>query len=160
MKITKEQEEEFQRSTNCYICACTYNGKSEAICDHCYVTGEYRGAANKICNLQLVLSTKVPVVLHNLRGYDSHFIMQEIGNVQNTLARSSWDINFIPTNSEKYMSSSWGKNLVCIDSFQFMTSSLEKLASNLPTNKYIHLKNEFHGTKNTNLLKKKGFLLL
>ena len=147
MKITKEQQNEFQRSTICYIC----NGKlskKDKVRDHCHVTGEYRGAAHKNCNLQLKISTKVPVVFHNLRGYDSHFIMQEIGEF-------NLDISVIPTNSEKYLSFTWGKNLVFIDSFQFMASSLEKLSSNLPQNKYTHLENEF-GNVNTHLLKQKG----
>ena len=147
MKITNEQQNEFQRSTICYIC----NGKlskKDKVRDHCHVTGEYRGAAHKNCNLQLKISTKVPVVFHNLRGYDSHFIMQEIGEF-------NLDINVIPTNSEKYLSFTWGKNLVFIDSFQFMASSLEKLSSNLPQNKYTHLENEL-GNTNTHLLKQKG----
>ena len=63
--------------------------------------------------------------------------------------------NVIRTNSEKYMSFMWGKNLVFIDSFQFMASSLEKLASNLPSSKYIYLEKEFNNM-NTHLLKQKG----
>ena len=27
------------------------------------------------------LTDKIPVIFHNLRGYDSHFIMQEIGEI-------------------------------------------------------------------------------
>ena len=147
MKITKEQQNEFQRTTICHIC----NGKltkKDKVRDHCHVTGEYGGAAHKNCNLQFKISTKVPVVFHNLRGYDSHFIMQEIGEF-------NLDISVIPSNSEKYMSFTWGKNLVFIDSFQFMPSSLEKLSSNLAQNKYTHLENEL-GTKNSHLLKQKG----
>ena len=147
MKITKEQQNEFHRTTICYIC----NGKltkKDKVRDHCHVTGEYRGAAHKNCNLQFKISTKVPVVFHNLRGYDSHFIMQEIGEF-------NLDISVIPTNSEKYLSFTWGKNLVFIDSFQFMPSSLQKLSSNLAQNKYTHLENEL-GNANSHLLKQKG----
>ena len=74
--------------------------------------------------------------------------MQEIGKFY-------FDISVIPTNSEKYLSFIWGKNLVFIDSFQLMASSLEKLASNLPQNKYTNLENEFDNI-NTHLLKQKG----
>ena len=149
--MTKEQEEEFQGSTNCHICGgilMNQKGK-DAVRDHCHITGEYRGPAHEICNLHLVISTKVPLIFPNLRGYDSHFIMQEIG-------KFNLDMNVIPTNSEKYMSFMWDKNLVFIDSFQFMASSLEKLASNLPSSKYIHLQEEFNDNSSIQLLKQKG----
>ena len=148
MKITQEQEREFKRSTKCYICEKKFTKKSIKVRDHCHITGKYRGPAHKNCNLQLVISNKVPVVFHNLRGYDSHFIMQEIG-------KFNLNIEVIPTNSEKYLSFTWGQNLVFIDSFQFMASSLDKLASNLPVNKFINLEKEFNEDK-VSLLKRKG----
>ena len=52
--------------------------------DHCHINGKYRGSAHQDCNLKLRISAKnfkLPVICHNLRGYDSHFIMQEIGAV-------------------------------------------------------------------------------
>ena len=146
MKITQEQEMEFKRSTSCYICEKKFTKKSIKVRDHCHITGKYRGPAHKNCNLQLVISNKVPVVFHNLRGYDSHFIMQEIG-------KFNLNIEVIPTNSEKYLSFTWGQNLVFIDSFQFMASSLDKLASNLPVDKFINLEKEFN---EVSLLKRKG----
>ena len=148
MKITQEQDREFKRSTKCYICEKKFTKKSIKVRDHCHLTGKYRGPAHKNCNLQLVISKKVPVVFHNLRGYDSHFIMQEIG-------KFNLNIEVIPTNSEKYLSFTWGQNLVFIDSFQFMASSLDKLASNLPVDKFINLEKEFNEVK-VSLLKRKG----
>ena len=72
---------------------------------------------------------KVPVIFHNLRGYDSHFIMQEIGSIGKS---NNLSINYIPNDMEKYMAFMLGKHLVFLDSFQFMASSLERLAANLP----------------------------
>ena len=40
--------------------------------DRCLITGKYRGAAHWGCNISLKLTKKIPVILHNLRGYDSH----------------------------------------------------------------------------------------
>ena len=43
--------------------------------DHCYITGAYRGAAHSACNLNYRINTnswKLPVVMHNLKGYDGH----------------------------------------------------------------------------------------
>ena len=48
------------------------------------ITGKDRGSAHQDCNLKLRVDPKtykLPVVFHNLRGYDSHFIMQEIGKI-------------------------------------------------------------------------------
>ena len=49
--------------------------------DHCHITGKYRGNAHEVCNLNFNLTGKKPVIFHNLKGYDSHFIMQQIGDV-------------------------------------------------------------------------------
>ena len=45
---------------------------------HCHITGKFRGAAHWSCNISLQLAKKVPVILHNLRGYDSHLIFYEL----------------------------------------------------------------------------------
>ena len=37
------------------------------------ITGKYRGAAHFSCDANLKLSKKIPVIFHNLRGYDSQF---------------------------------------------------------------------------------------
>jgi len=46
----------------------------EKVRDHCHITGEFRGAAHKKCNLLCSLKQiQVPVVFHNLKGYDSQY---------------------------------------------------------------------------------------
>ncbi|CAB3987823.1 Gastrula zinc finger [Paramuricea clavata] len=80
MVITPEQEFEFQAARNCSICGNDLG--EDRVRDHDHVTGLYRGAAHNICNLKYRISWKVPVVFHNLRGYDSHLIMQEIDSIQ------------------------------------------------------------------------------
>ena len=92
--------------------------------DHCHLTGRYRGAAHSDCNLNYKFSNRIPVVLHNLRGYDSHLIMQGLGKLKGV------PIKCIPNNTEKYISFAVG-DLVFIDSLQFRNASLEKLVSNL-----------------------------
>ncbi len=47
--------------------------------------GRYPGAAQNACNLQLRLSTTVSVVFHNLRGYESHPLMQAISKLQGNI---------------------------------------------------------------------------
>ena len=92
--------------------------------DHCYVTGKFRGAAHWSCNINLQLTKKVPVIFHNLRGYESHLIFDEPKNFD-------VKIGVILNGLEKYMAFLLNKNLVIIDSVQFMNSSLKRLVKNL-----------------------------
>ena len=140
LKMTKENEEKFQKAEECHICNKKYTDKDIRVRDHCHITGKYRGSAHQECNLQLRLNPdkiKIPVIFHNLRGYDSHFIMQEIGQIVKDYSyikdgkKCQMNINAIPNNIEKYMAFMLGNHLTFIDSFQFMGSSLEKLVSNL-----------------------------
>lgn len=66
----------------------------------------------------------IPIIFHNLRGYDSYFIMQNIGQIAKKHAYKT--TNVIPNNMEKYMSFTLRKQLRFMDSFQFTSSSLDK----------------------------------
>ena len=181
--MTEENERDFKNSITCYICGRRYkmdekyveelNGektKNSPVRDHCHITGKYRGSAHNFCNLKLRLepeSIKIPVIFHNLKGYDSHFIMQKIGKMiedkvvydiypekGDTEQKCTPSIKIIASNFEKYMSFSIGKHLRFIDSFQFMSQSLDKLSSNLPKDKFIYTESETDG--DLELMKKKG----
>ena len=97
------------------------------------------------------MTKKVPVIFHNLRGYDSHLIFNE-------LDKFDVKIKVIPNGLEKYMAFFLNKNLVFIDSMQFMNSSLEKLDKNLSDDDFKYLTEEF-GSKNLELLKQKDAYL-
>ena len=95
---------------------------------------------------------KIPVIFDNLRGYDSHFIMQQIAEIAKKHAytnkqgeRQDLNINAIPNNMEKYMAFMLGNHLTFIVSFQFMSSSLDKLVSNLPKDDLIYTSEVFKG---------------
>ena len=95
--------------------------------DHDNVTGKYRGSAHWNCNINLKLTKRVPVIFHNLKGYDSHLIMQKIG-------KFDIKVSVIPNGLEKYMAFTINKYLVFIDSTQFMNSSLDALVKSLSNN--------------------------
>ena len=163
--MTKEDEEKFLKANECYICNKKYTDKDIKVRDHCHITGKYRGSAHQECNLQLRLNpeeVKIPVIFHNLRGYDSHFIMQEIGAIfknhtykNNKGEEKQMNINAIPNNMEKYMAFMLGNHLTFIDSFQFMSSSLEKLVSNLSKESLKYTSKSFKGEK-LDLMVRKG----
>ena len=122
MQLTPSEEPEFQQATHCHICREELG--TDWVRDHCHLTGKFRGTAHNACNLNFQFTGRIPVILHNLRGYDSHLIMQGTGKLKNKT------INCIPNNMEKYISFSIG-HLDFLDSLQFMNASLEKLTSNL-----------------------------
>ena len=162
LEMTYEDEKSFLRAKECHICKIPYDTSDVRERDHCHITGKYRGSAHRDCNLNFFLTDKIPVVFHNLKGYDSHFIMQEIGNiVKKNLyldeegKKREMSINVIPCNMEKYMSFMLGQHLVFIDSFQFMSSSLSNLVNNLPAEAFKHTGQVFQGEK-LSLMTKKG----
>ena len=157
LKMTKDDENKFKKAEECHICNKKYTDEDTKVRDHCHITGKYRGSAHQECNLKLRVNPerlKIPVIFHNLRGYDSHFIMQEIGEIvkNNTYTKKNGEkcqmnINAIPNNMEKYMAFMLGNHLTFIDSFQFMSSSLEKLVCNLPKETLKYTSQRFKGDK-------------
>ena len=165
LKMTKEDEKDFQKAIKCHICDQQYTDKDIRVRDHCHITGKFRGSAHQDCNLKLRIkpdNIKIPVIFHNLRGYDSHFIMQQIGKIAKKHAYKNkrgeechMNINCIPNNMEKYLAFMLGNHLVFLDSLQFMNSSLDNLIKNLPDEAFKYTKQEFE-KEQFNLMKQKG----
>ena len=144
--MTDKNTEDHKNATHCWICKKIIT--KDKVRDHCHFTGEYRGAAHKSCNLKLKIKpgkTKIPVVIHNLRGYDSHLIMQRIH-------KAKGHITCISNNAEKYISFSVAQ-LKFLDSFQFMASSLERLVDATDKADFKITKSEF-GSKAPLILRK------
>ncbi|XP_076384118.1 uncharacterized protein LOC143261975 [Megalopta genalis] len=100
----------------------------------------YRGPAHIRCNLSYQSSYVIPVVFHNLSGFDAHFFIKELANA------FEGKIDVLPLTKEKYISfakhtkrnndvikKSWKTCIKFrfIDSFKFLNSSLDKLSSYL-----------------------------
>ena len=163
--ITEVDEQNFKAMDGCHICGEKYTDKDVRVRDHCHITGKFRGSAHQECNLKLRIkpeNLKIPVIFPNLRGYDSHFIMQQIGEIANKHGytnkkgeKQELNINAITNNMEKYMAFMLGNHLTFIDNFQFMSSSLDKLVSNIPKGDLIYTSKAFKG-KRLNLMSQKG----
>ena len=132
LAMSAEYEERFQLSDKCWICDKLFDAENNKVKDHCNITGKYRGSAHWSCNVNLKLNRKVSVIFNNLRGYDSHLIMQEIN-------KFDIELNVIPNGLEKYTAFTINNNSVFIDSMQFMNSSLNKLVKNLSGNDFKYL---------------------
>ena len=165
LRMTNKDEKKFKKADKCHICNKKYTNEDIKVRDHCHITGKYRGSAHQECNLKLKLNPeeiKIPVIFHDLRGYDSHLIMQEIGAIVKKNAyknkkgeEKQMNINAIPNNMEKYMAFMLGNHLTFIDSFQFLNSSLEKLVSNIPKQSLKYTSKTFKGKK-FDLMARKG----
>ena len=131
MQMTVDDQQDFRAAHTCHICDKPLG--VDRVRDHDHLTGSYRGAAHNQCNLkyryqkvnqQLADSYVIPVVFHNLRGYDGHLLMTSIGKYKDRR------LNVIANNSERYISFSVGR-LRFIDSFMFLSTSLCNLVDNL-----------------------------
>ena len=134
--MTEEEEHLFQQSKNCWIFKKIIDNEDEKVRDHCLITGKFRGSAHWDCNINFQLTKKIPVIFHNLKGYDSHLIFSE-------LHKFNLKVDVIPNGLKKYMAFFLGRDLVFIDSMQFMNCSLDKLVKNLSDEDFRYLVKEF-----------------
>ena len=115
-------------ATQCWMCKKEIVGQRNR--DHCHLTGKFRGMACSKCNLNENKTDKrrinIPVVFHNLKGYDGHIIIQALQK----LKEPSKNISIIANNFEKYMSFNI-RQLKFIDSLNFLNSSLSSLVENM-----------------------------
>lgn len=139
MIFTSNDEIHFKQAIKCHICEhLLWNDK---VRDHCHITGHYRGAAHRHCNLQYRIPTFIPIFFHNLSGYDCHLFIKELGEIPG-------QIKIIPKTKEKYMSFSKylrvAENtfiqLRFLDSFNFLATSLDKLIKTMNVKDFVTLR--------------------
>ncbi|XP_026825441.1 uncharacterized protein LOC113561963 [Ooceraea biroi] len=164
VELTRDEREKFNSSTHCHICEKPFASDDTRVYDHCHLTGRYRGPAHSNCNLNYKDSYIIPIVFHNLSGYDAHFIIKEIA----TAFEGAIDV--LPINKEKYISftkhvnesddKKWHNHvqLRFINSLKFLNSSLDKLSSFLSKDKLRIIRSEFAhlSTDDFDLLTRKG----
>lgn len=168
--LSQEEKNAFNEATFCHICEGKFkqNFSDVRVRDHCHLSGNYRGAAHQYCNLNYQISRTIPLVMHNLSGYDSHLLIRKLG-CNKTIPG---EIKIIPHNTENYISFIKTMNLSgekfmndikikFIDSMRFMLASLDSLASSLPHEKKHILKSEciksgYHSDEMFYLLVRKG----
>ena len=143
--LTKKQWKKYKKATKCHICYKPFTLRNPKVRDHCHYNGLYRAPPppppHSLCNLRYKIPSYIPVVFHNLSGYDAHLFIRELGG-------HASDMEVIAKNKEDYISFSIkvpvdsyiDKNgeekdklieLRFIDSFKFMSSSLDSLTKNL-----------------------------
>ena len=69
MRLTEDQWVQYNKATHCHIGSKgDFNGTNHKV----------RHRRISVCNLNYKFKSDIPVIFHNLRGYDSHLIMQGI----------------------------------------------------------------------------------
>ncbi|XP_062569833.1 uncharacterized protein LOC134231854, partial [Saccostrea cucullata] len=152
MEISEAIEKQYNEATKCHICGLAFDNKSTKVRNHDHVTGKVYGIAHRDCNSQFKQVEFIPVILHNLRGFDGHLIMQKLGLFKNK------KLSVIANSNERYVTFSLGR-LRFIDSFQFLSSSLDTLVQNLKSSGDTHFKyfnRHFQTEKEKTLLLRKG----
>ena len=96
--LTHEQWRKFNRATTCHICFKEFKKGEIKVRDHCHYTGKYQGPAHRICALSYKIPNYIPIVFHNLNGYDAHLLIRELGKKFDT-----GKIGVIAENKEKYI---------------------------------------------------------
>ena len=163
LRLTQDEQKSFDKAEFCHIC--NKELLEDKVRDHCHFTGQYRGAAHNSCNLKCRKPLILPVIFHNLQGYDAHLFIKQLASLPG-------ELNCIPSTEEKYISFSkkikvdeyrskkTGQMIPLyfeirfIDSFKFLQTSLANLVSNLQPDDFHNTKREFK--KNVDLLTRKG----
>ena len=89
---SKTKWKEYYKQANCYVCDKPINNPK--VKDHCHITGKFRGPAHNSCNINYKVPKFIPIIFHNLEGYDSHLFIKELG-------KSEGEIKCIAKNEEK-----------------------------------------------------------
>ena len=169
LRMTQNDVNKYEESNVCHICEETIDVDDVKVKDHNHLTGKFVGAAHQSCNVNFKEPSFIPIVFHNLSGYDAHLFIKQLGV-------SEGEINCIADNEEKYIS--FTKKIQVnsfvnekgvekkvylnnrfIDSLKFMQCGLDSLVKNLTndgTNDslLLHTKNRFQ--EKTYLTLRKG----
>ena len=77
MYLSTQDKTDLHNATHCSICKDVLKVGEIRCRDHEHRTGDFRGATHQTCNINYFCNRFVPVVFHNLKGYDSHFIIKQ-----------------------------------------------------------------------------------
>ena len=151
--LSKQQENEFQETTECYICGTKNLKRKNKVREHNHLSGKYRGAACQSCNTKEGKATKlIPVFFHNGSNYDFHFLIEELMKYEDKYNK----VTVLAKNSEEYISIDYGsyyKKLRFLDSYRFMLEGSHTIAESM--NEFPILEQKFNG--DVSLLKQKGY---
>ena len=129
MVTTAEDRRHFMAAKKCYVCDKPFLMHDMKHRDHDHYTGAYRGSVHAACNMSLDRGKFIPLICHNLSGYDSHFILQCM-KTRSQVKHTS----FLAKNTQKFLSFTVNR-FRFIDSLAFLSASLSSLGEQLRSSK-------------------------
>ena len=134
--MTQKDEEDYQNKNICRFCE--KDIESGKVRDHCHLTGNYRGPAHNVCNINVTQkqSNFIPFIFHNFSNYDCHMFFKKLVDKK----KDKVDFEIIPKTNEEYISVTYGC-IRFIDSYRFLSSGLDSLVKTLVDNSNKTLKN-------------------
>jgi len=138
LRGANEQQTRYNAAKHCTACGTTFSTKNHKVRHYCHVSGNFIFPACNNCNLQLKtigrkrkaslsqnsnkkpkLETDedffLPVVFHNLKSYDGHFVIKHFKKEYTERKKADGksptydDVVVTPLNSEKYVMFQVGK---------------------------------------------------
>lgn len=150
--FTKEQLINHKRANQCFNCKCEFTEQNKKCAHHDHISGGFISSLCNDCNLDFQYQNFIPVLMHNLKGYDLHLFIKGLAKYGYHEDKLN-NITCIPNNEEKYISVS--KNIKVgeynkfnkekdvmevkpiyftikfVDTIAFMATSLDALVKNL-----------------------------
>ena len=137
--FTLQQRCSHANARQCKCCRENFSDKKIKVAHHSHLSGKFIATVCSQCNTKMKQAlNQLPIVFHNLKGYDGHFMI-------NALASSpyEWDLSPVMQSSEKFISMNatyhflHNDKQVCfhlrfIDSYAFLTDSLDALVNSIP----------------------------
>ena len=119
--IFNEEDKLYHETNNTsHICSKTCINK---VRDHCHGTGKYRGPACRICNLRYKQQNFIPIIFHNVSGYDFNLLYSEFFKQNN----DKRNVDNIPLAADKSKMFSIGC-LKFLDCYNFLAMPLDQMA--------------------------------
>ena len=125
LNMSQKNEQDFQDATKCHICDHEFKKSDLKVRDHDHLNGKFLGAAHNLCNLLRKETKLIPVLSHNMTGYDSHFIIKALKNDPRIKLHTA-----LASNSQKMKTFKINCFRFC-DTLDFLQGSLDKLVKDL-----------------------------
>ena len=124
--MTVEDEKDYRNNNICRFCE--KNFECDKIRDHCHLTGNYRGPAHSICNINVIQdqSSFISFIYQNFSIYDSHMFFKKLADKKNDKVKSE----ILRKTNEEYISATFAC-IRFIDSYRLLSSSLDSLVETL-----------------------------